>query len=63
VLVLSRKKDEAVQISIGGGLVIHVFVVEIRGDKVRIGFEAPANVAVNRAEVVAELALAAERAS
>lgn len=39
-LCLSRKKDEKVVID--GG--IEVMVVEIRGDKVRLGFKAPGRV-------------------
>ena len=47
MLVLSRKRDE--QIMIGPDIV--VTVVEIRGDKVRLGIEAPAHVPVHRQEV------------
>jgi carbon storage regulator len=44
---MSRKRDE--QIIIGDNIV--VTVVEIRGDKVRLGVEAPADVSVHRSEV------------
>ena len=47
MLVLSRKPDE--KIMIGDGIVITV--VEIRGDKVRLGIEAPRDVSVHRKEV------------
>lgn len=47
MLVLSRKRDE--QIVIGDSIIITV--VEIRGDKVRLGIEAPAHVSVHRREV------------
>jgi carbon storage regulator len=47
MLVLSRKRDE--QIVINDHIVITV--VEIRGDKVRIGIEAPVDVPVHRREV------------
>lgn len=47
MLVLSRKKYESIQI----GETITVTVVEIRGDKVRIGIEAPTDVIVHRQEV------------
>jgi len=47
MLVLSRKKDE--QLIIGDDIVITV--VEVRGDKVRIGVEAPSNISVHRREV------------
>lgn len=48
MLVLSRKKNECIVIE--GG--IKVTVVEVRGDKVRLGIMAPASVAVDREEVV-----------
>lgn len=47
VLVLSRKKRE--QILVGTNIVITI--VEIRGDKVRIGIDAPDDVEVDRREV------------
>ena len=47
MLVLSRKRDE--QIVIGQDIV--VTIVEIRGDKVRLGIEAPPHVSVHRQEV------------
>ncbi len=47
MLVLSRHRDE--QIMIGDDIVITV--VEIRGDKVRLGIEAPKEVPVHREEV------------
>lgn len=47
MLVLSRKKNECIVIE--GG--IKVMVVEVRGDKVRLGIAAPATVAVDREEV------------
>ena len=48
MLVLSRKRDE--RIVIGDNIVITV--VEVRGDKVRLGIEAPAEVPVHRQEVI-----------
>ena len=47
MLVLSRKKNESLIINDN----ITIVVVEIRGDKVRLGVEAPANVPVHRREV------------
>lgn len=47
MLVLSRHTNEA--IVIGGN--IKVVVVDIRGDKVRLGIEAPHDVPVHRQEV------------
>jgi len=47
MLVLSRKKNET--IVIGDNIV--VTVVEIQGDKVRLGFQAPKEVTIHRREV------------
>ncbi len=47
MLVLSRKKNESIVINDN----ITVVVVEIRGDKVRLGIEAPKEVPVHRREV------------
>ena len=47
MLVLSRELDES--IVIGDNIV--VTIVDIRGDKVRLGIEAPAEVPVHRQEV------------
>jgi len=47
MLVLSRKLDE--EIVIGDDIVI--MVLEIRGDKVRLGIQAPADVPIHRQEV------------
>ena len=47
MLVLSRKKNESIVINDD----ITIVVVEIRGDKVRLGIEAPREVPVHRREV------------
>ena len=47
MLVLSRKRDERIMI----GDEISLMVVDIRGDKVRRGIEAPSDVSVHRSEV------------
>jgi carbon storage regulator len=52
MLVLSRRKDE--RIVIGGSIVITV--IEVKGDKVRLGIEAPKEVSVHRQEVHAAIA-------
>ena len=57
MLVLSRKKNESIVID--GSIVITV--VEIRGDKVRLGIEAPREVPTHRQEIFA--AIAAEATS
>lgn len=50
MLVLSRKKNEAIVIGEGEDKVL-IVVVEIRGDKVRIGIEAPKEMPVHRKEI------------
>lgn len=50
MLVLSRMKNEAIMIGSGDKLV-KIVVVEIRGDKVRLGIEAPVEIPVHRLEV------------
>jgi carbon storage regulator len=47
MLVLSRQRDETIMI----GDEIEITVVDIRGDKVRIGISAPTEIAVHRKEV------------
>lgn len=47
MLVLSRHRDES--IIIGDDIVLTV--VDIRGDKVRLGIEAPSDIPVHRREV------------
>jgi carbon storage regulator len=59
MLVLSRKRDES--IIIDGNIVITV--VDIRGDKVRLGIEAPSTVPVHRKEVFEALQRENVRAS
>jgi carbon storage regulator len=46
-LVLSRQRDES--IIIGDNIV--VTIVDVRGDKVKLGIEAPQSVSVHRREV------------
>jgi len=47
MLVLSRKVNQAIIINDN----ITIVVVEFRGDKVRLGFEAPKDVSIHRREV------------
>ncbi len=47
MLVLSRQRDESIFI----GDNIKITVVDIRGDKVRLGIEAPTDIPVHRQEV------------
>lgn len=47
MLVLSRQRDETIMI----GDDVEITVVDIRGDKVRLGISAPPHIAVHRKEV------------
>lgn len=47
MLVLSRKRAESIVI----GDDITITIIEIRGDKVRLGIEAPVTIPVHRQEV------------
>jgi carbon storage regulator len=47
MLVLSRQRDESIII----GDNVQITVVDIRGDKVRLGIEAPAEISVHRKEI------------
>ncbi len=47
MLVLSRQKDESIMI----GDNVEITIVDVRGDKVRLGITAPKDVAVHRREV------------
>lgn len=47
MLVLSRHRNESIMIGNG----VKITIVDIRGDKVRLGIEAPSDVPVHRMEV------------
>lgn len=47
MLVLSRQRDESIMI----GDNVQITIVDIRGDKVRLGIVAPTEVAVHRKEI------------
>jgi len=59
MLVLSRQRDQTIMI----GDEIELTVVDIRGDKVRIGITAPARIAVHRKEVYDAIKRENEQAS
>ena len=59
MLVLSRHKDETIMI----GDDIELTVVDIRGDKVRLGIKAPSTVPVHRKEVYEAIRKENEEAS
>jgi carbon storage regulator len=47
MLVLSRQKDESIMINDN----IEITIVDVRGDKVRLGIVAPREISVHRKEV------------
>jgi carbon storage regulator len=47
MLVLSRQKDESIMI----GDNVEITIVDVRGDKVRLGITAPKDISVHRREV------------
>jgi carbon storage regulator len=47
MLVLSRQKDESIMI----GDDVEITIVDVRGDKVRLGINAPRNISVHRKEI------------
>ncbi len=59
MLVLSRQRDETIMI----GDEIEITVVDIRGDKVRLGITAPTRIAVHRKEVYEAIKLENEQAA
>jgi carbon storage regulator len=56
MLVLSRQRDESIMI----GNDIEITVVDIRGDKVRLGINAPKNVTIHRKEVFLAIKMKSE---
>jgi carbon storage regulator len=59
MLILSRKVNEKIMI----GDDIAISIIEIKGDQIRIGVDAPRNVKVFRQEVFAEIKAANKAAS
>ncbi len=51
MLVLTRKRDESIMI----GDDIKITIVDVRGDQVKIGIEAPRSIPVHREEVYREI--------
>lgn len=49
MLVLSRQKDESIVIGDDGA--IEIVIVDVRGDKVRLGITAPKEIPVHRREI------------
>jgi len=59
MLVLSRQRDETIMI----GDDVEITVVDIRGDKVRLGINAPTRIAVHRKEVYEAIRAENQRAA
>ena len=59
MLVLSRKPNQSIVISSD----IVITVIEVRGDQVRLGIQAPRTVTIHREEVAAEIRAANKEAS
>ncbi len=59
MLVLARKVNEEIVITLEDGREIKLMLIEIRGDKARIGCSAPPSIIIHRKEVAD--AIAAER--
>lgn len=52
MLVLTRFEQERVRLLLPDGMEIWVRVVEIRNSKVRLGFDAPNGVVIEREEII-----------
>ncbi len=59
MLVLNRKKGEAIII----GSNIEIYVLEVQGDNIKIGIEAPREVSVYRKEIYQEIVEANRQAA
>lgn len=59
MLVLSRRVGESVVV----GDDVTITVLEVRGDVVRVGIDAPRSVSVHRAELLQELAVTNQEAA
>lgn len=62
MLVLTRRKEEKVLFFLPDGSSIELVLIGIRGDQVRLGFDAPPNVGILRAELWVQKDLAKQSA-
>ena len=51
MLVLTRRRDEAIVIRSRSGIEIRLLVVDVRGNRVRLGIEAPPEISIAREEI------------
>ena len=51
MLVLTRKKEEVIDIEVGGDIKISVKILNIAGNRVKLGVSAPRDIIIRRAEV------------
>jgi carbon storage regulator len=51
MLVLSRREREDIIVTTADGTRVRIAVIEIRHDRVRLGFEAPDDTTINRLEL------------
>lgn len=59
MLVLSRKKGQSIMINDN----IEISIIEIQGDQVRIGINAPKNISIHRKEIFLEIQQENKKAS
>ncbi len=59
MLVLSRKRDQSIMI----GEEIRITIVDVRGDTVQLGIDAPRKIAIYREEIYAAIQMANEEAA
>lgn len=53
MLVLTRQKNQKVLVRVGDA-VLELVIVDVKGDKVKLGFEAPDDFQIKREELVAQ---------
>ena len=52
MLVLSRHRDERIVVKLPDGRVVRITIVEIRGDKAKVGIEADRDIEIVREELL-----------